>query len=55
MNKIYLGKYPIKFEEPLNTELKEQLKKQWIIWMLPLFDNKKKAIKLVWEDWLYNL
>ena len=55
IKKIILGKYPIKFWEPLDSELKAELLKQWIVGILPLFKTEAAAKKLVWKDWYYKI
>jgi len=55
INKIILGRYPVKFWEPLDTDLKKQLLKEWIVGMLPLFKTEAAAKKLVGKDWYYKM
>jgi len=58
MEKYISIKYSIDFEwgvdESYIEELKEEMKELWILYLLPVFGNKKDAENFCW-NWNYKL
>ena len=51
---VYIWKKPLKIEWWfLLKDLEEQMKIHWITILLPVFEDKQKAIDFYWEDWFF--
>lgn len=48
---IYIGNLPIKIEWALLNILSEEMERNWITWLMPLFEDRQKAIDFCGKDW----